>query len=101
MTVAKTKQKANCSYCGKDEFYIYHRKKYSKEELKDMPQADLTEMAKALGIQTHERERIVDGVFRMQRMSIDWAVCLDCMRKAMDKALGEAKDGGRIEHKEG
>jgi len=57
----KTKAKAKCSYCGDENFYIYHRDKDNKP---------------------------------------DWAICFKCMKKAMDKSLGEGKDGGRIELKE-
>ena len=98
--MSKTKIKTNCSYCGADDFYIYHRKKYSNEELESMPQNELMKMAKTLGIQTSDKKQMVDDVFRMQKIEIDWAICFKCTKNAMDKALGEGKDGGRIEHKE-
>jgi len=30
--MAKTTKKINCSYCGRDEFYIYHRDKNNKPD---------------------------------------------------------------------
>jgi len=95
----KTKTNTKCSYCGRDEFYIYHRKKYSVEELKEMPQKELMKMAKTLGIHALEGKSMADDVFRLQKMGIDWAICLGCMKKAMNNVLGEGNDGGRVEHK--
>ena len=56
----KTTRKTKCSYCGKNDFYLYHRDNENNP---------------------------------------DWAVCFKCMKKAMDNALGEGKDGGRVEHR--
>ena len=30
----------------------------------------------------------------------DWAICFNCMRKAIDSVLGDGKDGGRVELEE-
>jgi len=34
---------------------------------------------------------------RNKKNEVDWAICLDCLKKFCDSQLGEGKNGGRVD----